>query len=409
MRLCGILSAPPEARLALDLYTVTGDILLRAGTPLTPEHRRALWRRGIVCVVIEDEETQSVPVRPLVSTAVRAQAVRLLARLTAPLAEAAGRELDRRLGRSLPGLLSLGELGELLDRLLHEVLAEPLPGVMIGASQSEGWLLNHLVETTALTVLLGRSFDLTPPELRVLARGAFLHDLGMLLVPKAIRGKSAALTPGERTLVRQHPMWGWHLLRAVWPDRVREATIAWQHHERQDGAGYPQGLRGTNRWVPPESGRGGRIHPYAELVAVASVVAALQADRPYRRRYPPEVARGILRRLAGPALNREIVETLLELTAPFPLGTPVRVVAGVLRDWWGVVVGMEPQPPYRPIVRLLRNARGKRITPFEVSAADDPRLHVRTDWRLRPEEVGNGPGDPPSAAAPEPGAGGDPR
>jgi hypothetical protein len=143
------------------------------------------------------------------------------------------------------------------------------------------------------------------------------------------------------------------------------------------------------------------MHPYAELVAVVSVFVALQSDRPYRRRYPPEVARGLLRRLAGPALNRELVDLLLRLTAPFPVGTPVRVAAGALRDWWGVVVGLEPQPPYRPVVRLLRNARGKRITPLEIAAADDPGLVLRTDWRLAPEETG-GAGDTAAAPGPEP-------
>lgn len=316
MRLCGVFSAPPEARLALDLYTPTGDMLLRAGTPLTPAHRQALWRRGIVCVVVEDRESQGISVWPLVSSQVRVQALRTLVRLAAPLEQTRtpGPDPDRA-GRRLPGALPVGELGATLDRLLQEVLADPL----VGAGQGR-WLLGHLVETIALTVLLTGAWGSGRRP-----AGPFSPAWGCCGCHQlcgrsrghpgrcAHTGLAASLWDGPCCTRPSRTLYG----RTLSPGSITSARMR---------PAIPRGLRGWGRWTEPEHGRRGCIHPSAERSwRRPRSVSPRCPTTPTAGGIPREAARGLLRRLAGSALNREIVETLLVPTALFPAGTLVRV------------------------------------------------------------------------------------
>lgn len=100
-------------------------------------------------------------------------------------------------------------------------------------------------------------------------------------IPAEITDKRGPLTPEDWTVERQHTLASYGILRRVRPDAVIPNAIALQHHERQDGFGYPQALRGTNR-ISRETHGQGRIILDAEIAAVADVHDALAADRPHR-------------------------------------------------------------------------------------------------------------------------------
>src|SRR5439155_19164003 len=125
--------------------------------------------------------------------------------------------------------------------------------------------------------------------------------------------------------------------------------VAYQHHERQDGRGYPRGLRGLNRVGRPSPRQGGssagRVVLEAEIVAVADVFVALSAQRPHRPALAvPEVA-GVLKRLAGRQLNREIVAAMIELVGLYPLGAAVRVRGGRFAGCRGMVARVHNEWP----------------------------------------------------------------
>jgi putative two-component system response regulator len=124
---------------------------------------------------------------------------------------------------------------------------------------------------------LGEALGLGEEDLRALRRGGYLHDLGKVSVPDAILLKTGPLTPAERTIMQRHPLVGEAIcrpLRSLQPVR----PIIRHHHERQDGSGYPDGLRGE------------AIPLTARVLQVVDVYDALTTDRPYRRALPPGAA-----------------------------------------------------------------------------------------------------------------------
>ncbi len=139
----------------------------------------------------------------------------------------------------------------------------------------------HCERLAAVTVDLGRALGLPEATLAALRRGAFLHDLGKVAVPDGILLKPGPLTPEERAVVQRHPEVGeaicrpLHSLQPVLP-------IIRHHHERWDGSGYPDGLRGE------------AIPLSARVLQVVDVFDALTTDRPYRRALPAAEALTIL-------------------------------------------------------------------------------------------------------------------
>jgi HD-GYP domain-containing protein (c-di-GMP phosphodiesterase class II) len=237
-----------------------------------------------------------------------------------------------------------------------------------GARARDPGIVVHAVDTSAIAVELGRRLHLGRPELRQLAAGCLLHDVGMLALPPDLpeRGR---LSPEQRARLRIHPLVGYELLRTLRPGDLIANHVAYQHHERQDGLGYPRGLRGTNRVGRTATSRPcstGRIVLEAEIVAVADVFAALSARRSYRPPMPLSQVAAALRRLAGRQLNAEIVAVLIEALGVYPLGTGVVVRDGPFARWRGIVSRAHPEAPDRPTVRLIVGAKGESVRPVEL-------------------------------------------
>jgi putative two-component system response regulator len=135
----------------------------------------------------------------------------------------------------------------------------------------------HCERLSDYAVALGQLLSLPEADLSALRRGAYLHELGKVAVPDAILLKAGSLTPKERRVMQRHPAIGEEIcrplcsLQAVWP-------IIRHHHARQDGSGYPDGLRGQ------------AIPLTARIIQVVDVFDALASDRPYRRAFPPVTA-----------------------------------------------------------------------------------------------------------------------
>jgi hypothetical protein len=192
---------------------------------------------------------------------------------------------------------------------------------------------------------------------------ALLMDCGMLVVPAHLLAKPDALTADERRAVEAHPKYGAELLLWRFPTIAGPlaAAIA-SHHERGDGTGYPNGLRGTD---VPALGR---------LLRIADVYAALNAERPHRPACDPRAALTELLLLAEQGqVDRDFAEYMLNL-ALYPIGTLVELTDGRI----GTVVAnhpnrLDPRAPGRPVIAVLTDAEGAllpRPEHVDLSAAD---------------------------------------
>ena len=160
---------------------------------------------------------------------------------------------------------------------------------------------NHVRRMAEVCELLAKESGMSEDETAVLRHAAPMHDIGKISTPDAVLLKPGKLTPEEWEIMKQHPEVGRSLLEGSQrPILKAAAVIAHQHHEKYDGTGYPQGLKGDT------------IHPYARIVAVADVFDALSHKRCYKDAWPIAKVTEYLHEAAGTHLDPKYVELLIK-------------------------------------------------------------------------------------------------
>jgi putative nucleotidyltransferase with HDIG domain len=158
----------------------------------------------------------------------------------------------------------------------------------------------HSRRVTAYTNTLAHAMGLNSEELRVIARGAFLHDIGKIATPDAILLKPGRLTAEEMAIMKEHCERGYEMVRKI--SFLRDAAeIVYAHQEQFDGNGYPRGLRGEE------------IPLGARIFAIADTLDAMTSDRPYRKGTSFAKARDEISRCAGTQFDPQIVEVFLSI------------------------------------------------------------------------------------------------
>jgi putative two-component system response regulator len=173
----------------------------------------------------------------------------------------------------------------------------------------------HVERVGTYAMELGRRAGVSPRELSVLRLGGIVHDIGKVAVPDQILNKPGKLTDEEFGIVQRHPVIGYDILRPSRTFRDVLPIVRW-HHERPNGTGYPDGLRGD------------QIPLLARITAVADVFDALSTSRSYRPAFSPVEYTPILRRAADneeldPALVRALLEILDQSTRALTGTLPV--------------------------------------------------------------------------------------
>jgi HD-GYP domain-containing protein (c-di-GMP phosphodiesterase class II) len=359
-------------RLAKAVVGERGELLLNADVPLSERYIKMLRDRGVATVFVEDPDTDDVEIEELVSERVRAKVTgnvcRVFEAVEGAIRSVEGDTAAPDFARALRDHGSQHALQQDIAELVDEVLAADVLTGINALRGFDNYQFLHALDSTVTAVMLGRRLRLPRDDLTRIASGCLLHDIGMVALDREMLGRPERLGADERERIRAHPQIGYDMLRRLRPNEVIANHVAYQHHERQDGAGYPRGLVGTNRVrrAPVERGASGRIVLDAEIVAVADVYDALGSDRPYRAALPPDQVVRTLRRLAGGHLNREIVGQLISVLPIYPLGTEVLVVAGERRHFRGIVSRVHKDALDRPSVRLLWNSDRVRIPPVEI-------------------------------------------
>jgi putative nucleotidyltransferase with HDIG domain len=158
----------------------------------------------------------------------------------------------------------------------------------------------HSKRVTAFTIALARGAGIPPQQIPVIARGAFLHDIGKMAIPDAILLKPSKLQAEEQKVMREHCARGYQMLRKI-PFLQEAAEIVYSHQEHYDGSGYPRGLKGD------------QIPLGARIFAVADTMDAITSDRPYRKGNSFAAARVEIKRCAGTQFDPKVVEVYLSL------------------------------------------------------------------------------------------------
>ncbi|MFM8319389.1 MAG: HD domain-containing phosphohydrolase [Chloroflexota bacterium] len=158
----------------------------------------------------------------------------------------------------------------------------------------------HSRSVTELSLQLAHRMGFAGEALEHLRRGALLHDIGKMGVPDSILLKAGPLSEAEWEVMRRHPVYAYEMLQAI--DFLQPALdVPYCHHERWNGAGYPNGLRGE------------QIPLAARIFAVIDVWDALCSDRPYRPAWPAQQAQHYIQERAGVDFDPRVVTAFLEM------------------------------------------------------------------------------------------------
>ncbi len=224
----------------------------------------------------------------------------------------------------------------------------------------------HSVAVCALMTALARQLGLDEGQTRDAGVGGLMHDLGKALVDPDILSKPGALDANEFAAVKKHPRYGYELLKnqADFTDASKDVVL--HHHEKFDGAGYPDGISGN------------QIALLARMGAVCDVYDAITSDRPYKEGWDPALA---IRRMAQwhGHFDEEIFKQFIATVGIFPVGSLVALDSGRL----AVVLQPGTSTLSRPIVRAFFSIRSNEPIPVETIDLGSPGCQDRI---LRPED-----------------------
>lgn len=183
------------------------------------------------------------------------------------------------------------KLRRALNEQFHSLLVK-LPSPMQARFPQ---LYNHAQKTFALSLHVLRLLNLDEAEQMTIALGAFFHDIGKLAIDEDLLNKPGQLTPREYAIIKHHPAYGASILNSLTP-LSEVALLAYHHHERWDGTGYPDGLSGE------------AIPLGARVIAIADAFDAMTSHRSYQGRRSPQEALEELQRCAGTQFDPLLVQ-----------------------------------------------------------------------------------------------------
>jgi len=167
----------------------------------------------------------------------------------------------------------------------------------------EGQILSHSRRVTAFAICIARAMGIPSDshQMRIIARGAFLHDIGKIAIPDVILRKPGPLTPDEVAIMSHHPFHAYQMLKKI-PFLQEAAEIVYTHHERFDRHGYPRRLEGKD------------IPLGARITAVANTLDAITSDLSYRPANSIEAARKEIEVWSGRQFYPEVVKVFLSMS-----------------------------------------------------------------------------------------------
>jgi len=207
----------------------------------------------------------------------------------------------------------------------------------------DDYLFFHSINVAILSVMTGISLGLHKGDMADLALGSLLHDIGMIMIDPAILNNQEKLTPQQIAEIQKHPEIGFNILHNGYEVSATAAHIAYQHHERFDGSGYPRGLREK------------QILEHARIAAVADTYHAIITDHPYRRAYSSSEAVMIIKKLTGTHFDPDVVEAFLSNIAPYPEGSMVLLNTGNIAQ----VTMVDRLRPDTPVIQLICDQNGQ--------------------------------------------------
>jgi len=278
------------------------------------------------------------------------------------------RKIIRENKQYLNKFLSNSGLINSIEKIIDEILNQPSIVLNMSALiKNNSDLFSHAINVAIISLAIGRKFHFSFDEMKQLAMGALNYDLGFIAVPAEILKKNGNFSnEDEKELFMQHTVYGYLMLSQNPSISATSAAVAIQHHEFQDGTGYPRCLRGENRYPLKDFSRKNVIHRFSEIVTVADTYDMLTTGRMNKIHDIQSAIRKLIE-MGGKKLNKEIVKCLAEIVPIYPVGTRIKISnAPTIQviGYYGVVAKINPDNMEKPQVILFETKNHQKIKPI---------------------------------------------
>jgi putative nucleotidyltransferase with HDIG domain len=252
-----------------------------------------------------------------------------------------------------------------IDTLAEAVQQNRTAVVALTAMKNyDNYTFTHMVNVSILTMGQARSLGIEGRLLRELGLSALMHDIGKVRTPLEILNKPDKLTDQEFAIMKRHVVDGAEILRRTPEMPALAPVVAFEHHLRLDGTGYPDGVRR------------GTLNLGTMICSIADVYDAMRSQRAYQQAFPTDRILAVLQRNDGTQFDQHLVRRFVQLLGIYPPGNLVRLSTGEV----GVVLRVHALDPFRPRVRVLIGADGARLARpqdrnlWEEAGEDAPRI-----------------------------------
>jgi putative nucleotidyltransferase with HDIG domain len=233
----------------------------------------------------------------------------------------------------------------------------------------DNYTFTHMVNVSILTMGQARALGIEGRLLREFGLSALMHDIGKVRTPKDILNKPDKLTDDEFVIMRRHTVDGAEILRRTPEMPILAPVVAFEHHLRLDGTGYPFGVRRES------------LNVGTMLCSISDIYDAMRSQRAYQQAFPTERILAVLKRNDGTQFDQHLVRRFVQLLGIYPPGNLVRLSTGEV----AVVARIHAPDPYRPRVRVLFNAAGARLDlPYERNLWEPPHPGAAADTVVSP-------------------------
>lgn len=323
-------------KLARTIYNSDGGVLLTKGIELKESYIDRLKNHGVSEVYLDDELSANLNIEDVVRDQTRNDAVVLMKKMMN--------------NYHFSTSLDVEDVKKMVNKIVDELLGnDDILNNLSEIKSVDDYTFEHSVNVCILSLITGIGLDFDIHRLRELGIGAMMHDIGKLCIPKEILKKPTQLTVDEFEEIKKHTIFGYEMLRRSDKVSLVSSYIAFGHHERYDGSGYPLQLKNDN------------IQICARIVAVADVYDALTSDRVYRKKLKPNEVYEYITSLGINHFDPRVIESFVKYVTIYPIGT------GVLLNTKerGLVINDNRSMPTRPVVRIVYDDKMKRLNNFK--------------------------------------------
>jgi HD-GYP domain-containing protein (c-di-GMP phosphodiesterase class II) len=335
MRFVDIEAVEQGQMLGRTIFSSNGTILLSAGVQLTVYMISTLKRLGVTVIYIDDPNFRDITHDEVLSDETKRMVVAQMSETFEALRS--GKPFNTK------------AISQTVDQMLDDVMRNQNLLIQLADIRTEdNSMFLHAMNVCMMASLLGLNMGLNMLQLKELAIGALLHDIGKLNAPEVQEG-------------RMHHAWrGFEILKMKREYSLLSAHVAFQHHEHVNGTGAPRGLNSEE------------IHLYAKITAVANCYDNLIFGSIGKTPMQPHVACERLNAMSGNELDHEVLVQFMRIVSVYPNGVSVKLS----NRQTGIVVGQHRGLPGRPIVRIIDKEDNIAVGAKEIDLAQKTTVFI---------------------------------